>query len=157
MLESIHNIPEASLLALSTYLSIKGTTPPYVASEEDRSKAKKDSIARFTAVTSGFHFALLVSSALQARQLLQTQLGPTSNFNPNFRNKFVIANVIQILGGLLRIKCYKVLKQFFTFKLAVRKDHKVSWQASSDYPDLILNRLFSDFPIFQDHRLRSLQ
>ncbi|KAF9230359.1 hypothetical protein BU15DRAFT_91127 [Melanogaster broomeanus] len=36
---------------------------------------------------------------------------------------FVIAGTLSILGGLLRLLCYRTLGQFFTFQLSIRKSH----------------------------------
>ncbi|KAF9230069.1 hypothetical protein BU15DRAFT_57612, partial [Melanogaster broomeanus] len=36
---------------------------------------------------------------------------------------FVIAGTSSILGGLLRLLCYRTLGQFFTFQLSIRKSH----------------------------------
>jgi len=38
---------------------------------------------------------------------------------------FFLAWVVLMAGGLLRAACYRTLGEFFTFRVAVRKDHKL--------------------------------
>ena len=131
------NIPEVSLLLISTYLAIKGTTAPHLA--EEKTRAKSDVIAGFTSTTSFFHLVLASSSFLQARTLLRTEL------NPDLRKKFIASNLICIVGALLRLKCYSVLKEFFTFKLAVKENHKVGTENIEGTCGLTHSILTSDF------------
>lgn len=117
----VSNIPEVSLLIVSTYLAIKGTAPPHLASESTTAKAHgfKDVIAKLTASAGLIPIALISSTFLQSRVLLKTKL------NSDLTKKFVLSNLVLIIGSLMRLKCYSVLKEFFTFKLAVKENHKV--------------------------------
>ena len=38
---------------------------------------------------------------------------------------FVVGSMLTAAGGLLRLWCYQTLGRFFTWDLAVRKDHKL--------------------------------
>ncbi|KAI0786135.1 hypothetical protein C8Q75DRAFT_721494, partial [Abortiporus biennis] len=38
---------------------------------------------------------------------------------------FLISSLLIILGGFLRLQCYRTLGQYFTMQLAIRQDHKL--------------------------------
>ncbi|KAF9231818.1 hypothetical protein BU15DRAFT_11649, partial [Melanogaster broomeanus] len=53
--------------------------------------------------------------------VIRSLRGPYRPEPPNLL--FVITGTLSILGGLLRLLCYRTLGQFFTFQLSIRKSH----------------------------------
>lgn len=135
----IHDkIIDVSLVALATYLSIRGVTPPHRATKKDYAKA--DFIREFG--LSGdlfiqvFQGAFLALGLVESLAIVSPQSLPKiilAKINPDIwlrqpdvRTVFRIASLVASLGAYGRIVCFRQLGRFFTFDLSVQDKHKVS-------------------------------
>lgn len=48
-------------------------------------------------------------------------------FDQRVRSWFRITSLLSVIGGILRVICFRALGHFFTFDLSIRKGHKVSF------------------------------
>lgn len=119
---------DIGLSVIALYASIKGNTAPFTAPQEDRGKASNDWIRKLglTRISSIYQLALLVLTGYQCRKIAQLDsIGIASWKDSGSINMFRLMSVVNILGGGLRVLCFKTLGKFFTFDLAVQRDQKV--------------------------------
>lgn len=139
------DILDASLLLLAKYATIRGTTPPWRATKEDQAKARKDFIRQSglsgTVLVYLSHIVLIAFAGIELRAIFSPSAalsipyspdgftGPVAAqswaHSPSLRNGFRIALIVSIIGGVLRVVCFRQLGRFFTFDLAVQKEQKV--------------------------------
>lgn len=146
---------DLAFLCLSTATTIAGITPPSTATKEQKSRASSDFIGRTGLASQHLVYAaqaaLLAVAATQAHILLHAKQPSSSPSGPalrwlatvypsqkpllsdvqhwlldqTVRRNFRTASAVAMLGGILRVVCFRTLGQFFTFELAVKDGHKV--------------------------------
>lgn len=119
---------DIALSGLSLYASVRGTTPPFTAAKDAKSKAGNDWVRRLglTQSLTLYHLAFLALTLLQGRKIAQTDVTALAAWQSSgARTAFRLANAVNILGGALRIVCFRALGRFFTFDLAVQHGQRV--------------------------------
>ena len=162
---------DIALSALSVYASIRGTTAPFIATQDHKSKASNDWIRKLgiTRISSIYHLALIIATFFQCRKMVKMDSSALLVWESSgSRTAFRLMNVVNIFGGALRVVCFKVLGRFFTFDLAVQSDQKVIQSGPyalvrhPSYSAMILHQLGTSFamavygPLIPPHwRLRA--
>jgi protein-S-isoprenylcysteine O-methyltransferase Ste14 len=115
---------DIALSSIALYASIKGTTPPFKAAQEDRGKASNDWIRKLgiTRIPVVYHLALTGVTIWQSYRIA---IATSSWQSEGAHNMFRFMTIVNILGGALRVLCFRTLGRFFTFDLAVKPDQKV--------------------------------
>lgn len=119
---------DLALSVVALYTSVKGTTAPFTAAQEERGKASNDWIRKLgiTRISTIYHVALLAVTAWQSYKVLQMSDAAEAVWQySGDRTMFRLMTVANILGGALRVLCFKTLGRFFTFDLAVQTGQKV--------------------------------
>jgi protein-S-isoprenylcysteine O-methyltransferase Ste14 len=119
---------DIALSAVALYTSVKGTTAPFTAAQEERGKASNDWIRKLgiTRISTVYHIALLAVTAWQSYRILQLDNAAVAVWqNSGDRIMFRLMTVANIMGGSLRVLCFRTLGRFFTFDLAVQTGQKV--------------------------------
>lgn len=139
-------LPDVALLAVATFYIIRAVHPPHFAAASDRvdakKKAQKDgdkeegsgdvlSSMGFTSLTPiPIQAAFILASLWSTKALLSGKawrdVSAGSAGPPvSWRLLFAFGNILTMLGGIARLRCYRELGKFFTFDLAVQKGQKV--------------------------------
>lgn len=119
---------DIGLSVIALYASVKGTTAPFTAPDEDRGKASNDWIRKLgiTRLSTVYHLALVVLTGYQCRKIAQLDSVGTMSWQASgTRDLFRLMSIVNILGGGLRVLCFQTLGRFFTFDIAVSRDQKV--------------------------------
>lgn len=69
---------------------------------------------------------LSVTSAYAQAIAFASDMNKTSESLPTWIKWTYAGYALVLVGGGLRVWCYRTLSHFFTFEIAVQKDHKVS-------------------------------
>ncbi|KAL9932586.1 hypothetical protein V8E36_008703 [Tilletia maclaganii] len=142
LISLLHLLIDAALPLLCASLAIRSFIPPHRAPTVAQSRCRQDAFARWglikvppVVVTVSFILALvwhwrlawgrelgwIVNADWRSSRAVQYD-GPSS---PEQMRWLRLAWIVAGIGGALRIWCYRELRHFFTFTLAVLDGHKV--------------------------------
>jgi len=135
-----------SLICVNAYLAQIATTPPQrAATRNEQSKYEKNGKTDLMTRILGWHLPLFWAflQIFQILELLAILSIPYPSIVPPFMRPFlfpfghnsvdairitpifVVGTVLNWIGSLIRISCYKTLGRLFTFELSLRDNHKL--------------------------------
>lgn len=123
-------IPVADLAGIlfTAAISYRATEPPHIATDEERSKAQGSDVINRLGLTK-LKIIRYLPHLWVAKRLLEKGWATTENAD-TIRGVFWLGNIVTCVGAVGRLLCHDALGKFFTFDLAVKKDHKVCTCAS---------------------------
>src|ERR1051326_3672929 len=117
-------------LVIQTYLFIKSVTPPNQNLPTKKVMSTEGVMGMFIAKF-GPKISIIIAvaqSSIYIFIMYQQEIGSIPIINHKFSdwNLLEVVSFSCIIGGsLLRLWCFKCLKEFFTFNVTIKKDHKL--------------------------------
>ena len=148
------SVAHVGLLLQTTFDVIRATTPKHKpdASEMNKKDTFMSLKLAYGAVPLLAHVTFLTFAAWQSRAILDPATPWSSH--PGLRAKHVASCVLALIGARLRLRCFKELGRFFTFGLAIRKEHEV---ILASRPHVRIVDILTDPIICAGHRIWTIR